>query len=166
MSLIEFQNYPSTETPLNAENLNHNFNELAEKNIITASISSNYAIKTDSPDTYEMLPLSTYTHIGDKLTLENGKIVIGKNVSLVKISAKLSFNTLTAGLKWVTVFGKNDTAVLANPNQLSGRATVSCSDALVSVKEGDTLELRVLGLKDDVVRSGLAYTYLTVEVIN
>ena len=28
MNLIEFQDYPSTETPLNAENLNHNFNEL------------------------------------------------------------------------------------------------------------------------------------------
>lgn len=28
MSLIEFKDYPSTETPLNAENLNHNFNEL------------------------------------------------------------------------------------------------------------------------------------------
>lgn len=30
MSLIEFQDYPSNETPLNAENLNHNFNELKE----------------------------------------------------------------------------------------------------------------------------------------
>lgn len=33
MSLIEFQDYPSTETPLNAENLNHNFNELNKNNI-------------------------------------------------------------------------------------------------------------------------------------
>lgn len=32
MSLIEFQDYPSTETPLNAENLNHNFNELNQGN--------------------------------------------------------------------------------------------------------------------------------------
>jgi hypothetical protein len=32
MSLIEFQDYPSTETPLNAENLNHNFNELNNAN--------------------------------------------------------------------------------------------------------------------------------------
>lgn len=32
MSLIEFQDYPSTETPLNAENLNHNFNELNKAN--------------------------------------------------------------------------------------------------------------------------------------
>ena len=28
MELIKFQDYPSTETPLNAENLNHNFNEI------------------------------------------------------------------------------------------------------------------------------------------
>lgn len=33
MSLIKFQDYPSTETPLNAENLNHNFNELNKSNI-------------------------------------------------------------------------------------------------------------------------------------
>ena len=32
MNLIEFQDYPSTETPLNAENLNHNFNELNKAN--------------------------------------------------------------------------------------------------------------------------------------
>ena len=32
MNLIKFQNYPSTETPLNAENLNHNFNELNKAN--------------------------------------------------------------------------------------------------------------------------------------
>ena len=33
MNLIEFKDYPSTETPLNAENLNHNFNELNKDNI-------------------------------------------------------------------------------------------------------------------------------------
>ena len=31
MALIEFKDYPNTDTPLNAENLNHNFNELQEK---------------------------------------------------------------------------------------------------------------------------------------
>jgi hypothetical protein len=31
-NLIKFQDYPSTETPLNAENLNHNFNELNKQN--------------------------------------------------------------------------------------------------------------------------------------
>ena len=30
MSLIEFQDYPSTETPLNAENLNYNFSHIVE----------------------------------------------------------------------------------------------------------------------------------------
>ena len=30
MSLIEFQDYPSTETPLNAENLNYNFSHIIE----------------------------------------------------------------------------------------------------------------------------------------
>lgn len=31
MALIEFENYPSTDTAVNANNLNHNFNELDNK---------------------------------------------------------------------------------------------------------------------------------------
>ena len=31
MALKEFKDYPNTDTPLNAENLNHNFNELDKK---------------------------------------------------------------------------------------------------------------------------------------
>ena len=30
MNLVEFQDYPSTETPLNAENLNYNFSHIVE----------------------------------------------------------------------------------------------------------------------------------------
>ena len=33
MALVEFKNYPSTETPLNAENLNNNFNEVNKVNV-------------------------------------------------------------------------------------------------------------------------------------
>ena len=36
MELIKFKDLPSTDTPINAENLNHNFNYLAEKNYIVA----------------------------------------------------------------------------------------------------------------------------------
>jgi hypothetical protein len=48
MNLIEFKDYPSTETPLNAENLNHNFNELNKANIYSTEeqVIGNYAGRT------------------------------------------------------------------------------------------------------------------------
>lgn len=44
MNLIEFKDYPSTETPLNAENLNHNFNEIKIKEITLLTANEGFTI--------------------------------------------------------------------------------------------------------------------------
>jgi hypothetical protein len=55
MSLIEFQDYPSTETPLNAENLNYNFNELAKNG---TKYGYTLTRKTDEINSGAWLPLA------------------------------------------------------------------------------------------------------------
>lgn len=46
MALIEFKDYPSTETPLNAKNLNNNFNELKNNTVTTGYLGDNPDINT------------------------------------------------------------------------------------------------------------------------
>lgn len=165
MALIEFQDLPNTTTPINAQNLNNNFDELDEKtehHIITASMSSNF---TKSTTDYEILPLNTWVIVGNKLTINNNSIVVGSNVSIVKVSAKLSFNSVaSSGLKWLTIF-KNNEAVSANPSNLSSRNMVYSTDTLVEVSAGDTITLKVNGSVGDIIRYGVAYSNITVEVI-
>ena len=165
MSLITFQDLPNITTPINAQNLNNNFNELDEKsdkNIITASMSSNFTKTT--PD-YETLPLNTSLIVGNKLSLNNNSIIVGSDVSKVKVSAKLSFNSVAnSGLKWLTIFKNND-AVSANPTNLSSRNMVYSTDTLIEVSVGDIITLKVNGSVGDVIRYGIPYSNITVEVV-
>jgi len=47
MALIEFENKPSTDTPINANNLNHNFEEVNEKDYILTTIDNNMQVATN-----------------------------------------------------------------------------------------------------------------------
>lgn len=49
MSLVQFQNLPSTTTPLNASNLNNNFNELSQ-NINTLNTNTNTSLDNGHVD--------------------------------------------------------------------------------------------------------------------
>ena len=60
MSLIEFQDYPSTETPLNAENLNHNFNELIGKVLYENENGTNANITFEEELQYEPKKVKIY----------------------------------------------------------------------------------------------------------
>lgn len=165
MALIEFQDLPNTTTPINAANLNNNFDELDEKsdkNIITAELENNF---TKTTTDYEILPFTTEIKVGTKLTLSNNAVIIGSGVSKIKVSAKASFNNLaTSGLKWLTIF-KNSDAVSPNPRNLSARDMIYATDVLVSVNENDIITAKVNGAINDVIRGGIGYTCITVEVI-
>ena len=139
---------------------------VTEKNIMTATITSNYTISASN--TYETLALNRNVSVGNKLTLstQDSAIVIGDNVSKVLVSAKASYQGATSGLKWVTVF-LNNNGVMANPTTISSdRITISGSQTLVNVRSGDKIYLKVNGNSGDVIRSSEAYTNITVEVVN
>ena len=52
MALIEFKDYPNTSTPLNAENLNNNFNEVKHQDIVTGGEAVKCGYKIDGKDVY------------------------------------------------------------------------------------------------------------------
>ena len=66
MALVTFEDYPSTNTPLNSTNLNNNFSELS--NIITTDIftSSETSVATQEEETFTIsgLEKTGYTPIG------------------------------------------------------------------------------------------------------
>ena len=74
MELIEFKNLPNTDTPINAENLNHNFNELVAEDSgwINMELINNWGSYTDP---YQR---AQYRKIGNQVFLR-GMILGGKN---------------------------------------------------------------------------------------
>ena len=75
MALIEFKDYPNTSTPLNAENLNNNFNELKNKisEIPMKIIAENYNID-------ELKTSGVYGIFNATGTLPNGFSITDNNI--------------------------------------------------------------------------------------
>lgn len=87
MALIEFENKPSTTTPINAANLNHNFNELNNK-IITRTFSKTNIVVSANSYKYETLNIPSvenYTIV----SLETSS-VSGAGSGYVQITKTLS----------------------------------------------------------------------------
>ena len=146
MSLIEFKDYPSTETPLNAENLNYNFNEVNTKNIITVGLSGNITETTNKP--FVIVFDKVMASSGTKLTndIENGGVRIGAGVSKVKVSGQIIQQVSVAEL-YGAYIGKNETnlsnAVNIAFNYISATYKMwqtSLQPVVVDVKEGDIIK--------------------------
>lgn len=149
--------------------VNTNYNELYsainDKNVITAYFTSNYTLAANS--TYYKLPINSSISTGTKLTLDttNHNIVIGAGVSKILISAKLCFNSVaSSGDKWLTIY-RNSDSISANPRNLSARDLIYATTFLVDVQENDIIYFQVFGSRNDVIRADVAYSNLTVEVI-
>lgn len=175
MALIEFKNKPDKNTPLNADNLNHNFNELNSnleeinnkiaKEYIAATANSNISVSGNTD-----ILLTATKQSGTKLILENNKIKIGAGVSKVQVSGSvfIEITTQNNGYLWGRIV-KNSTHVSGSiVPLLSGNAFVSSSipSIIINVTEGDLLYLNVDAANiKGTVRTGDANTWLYVEVI-
>jgi hypothetical protein len=152
--------------PVTANNLNEMQNILNQKNILTANLLDNYTIQ--STGSYEILPLAQYANIGNKLSVNSsGGIVIGADVSYIKVSSNVSYNTVaSASVKWNTIY-KNTSALYPCPTYADARISIANSGGLIPVTQGDVIYLEVQGTETDVVRGGVGnkYTCLTVEVV-
>lgn len=136
-------------------------------NILTATLSDNYALQNTS--SYEILPLTQYIKIGNKLSVNSsGGIVIGAGINYIKVSSNVSYNTVaSANAKWNTIF-KNTSAIYPCPTYANNRVTIGNNGGLISVTQGDVIYLKVQGSATDVIRGGTSnkYTCLTVEVVS
>ncbi len=129
--------------------------------IMTAELSSNLTLSTTD---YETLTLSSSMKLGNDLSISNGGIKVAKQ-GYVKVSGKLSFNSCSAGLKWLTLYREN-TAVCAMPfNTSTARITLSIPPIVIAVNANQTIYMKALGASGDVIRSASAYTEMTVEYV-
>lgn len=132
-----------------------------EKNIITASFETPFVKKIAS---YEKMIFTSEVKVGNKLSIENGNVVVGENISKVKVSANVG-NAITSATKLSSRILRNDTSItegiVANPAYYS---TISISEKIINVSEGDVISLEVAGAVGDKI--SWATTYLTVEVVD
>lgn len=165
-----WENLPSTNTPINATNLNKIENELVriQRDIITINITSNVTISTTGETALNLS--NTYLKLGDKLSLENGKVKIGTGVSKVLISAQcavITANTRATSACNLYVY-KNNSAITTSLNAgVAGgiNITKNITPIPITVTSGDLISLSVYLAANDVI-SSLDRTYLTVEVLD
>lgn len=115
-------------------------------------------------------PFSNAFIVGDKLSLYDGKIKIGKDVSKVKISASIFFEDVSVGnIGYIWCFvQKNDTrltsSIMCSSNYFN---TASITEDIIEVAEGDTLILSYNNPSSHtpVIRGGKVNSRLYVEVV-
>jgi hypothetical protein len=170
MALIEFKDYPNTSTPLNAENLNNNFNELKEKieklNYIVATISNKVTATGMGVITLDKVSDKE----GEKLKLENGGIKIGSGVSKIRVSGSVFVNisTQSAGYLWTQIRKNGASKCSSLTPVVAGMGFVSASvpSMIIDVVENDVIDLMgdFAGPSGE-IRNNAENTWLLVEVI-
>lgn len=96
MALIEFKNLPDTSTPLSAENLNHNFNELSDLQIIKLDVTEKTSLGSGA---YKRLAFGAATNVvGNELSYDatNTEVKIGENINLIEVSGMFAIQNKVA----------------------------------------------------------------------
>lgn len=133
----------------------------------TPTASVTYSSTSDTKFTLE-----ENINVGNKFSISNGGILIGTDVSIIKISAQMWFSTgFNAGDAYRTCIYKNNTKVIeAGGRVQNANAYESCSivNKIIEVEEGDIIYL--YGRNATAGRgnssAGEDTTYLTIEKIS
>lgn len=147
--------------------------ELKEKNIITAYLSSQlYAISERD----QIISLDASNVLGDKLSLENNAIKIGKGVSKVLISAVIFYQDYDSEIEYlypkIMINGIESIKTIASRSYDTTKfQSVAFPPVMIEVKEGDLITLssgEVNPVDQCNIRGydkGALCTYMTVEVV-
>ncbi len=148
---------------LNGDSLYWN-GKIMNKNIVTARPTT-YTSGTKQ----SIMPMNNTIVVGDKLSVSDNAIVIGEGVSKVKISGNGQFvnssTSYTMNIEINIMVNNSNEYVAINYFGTSRYATATISDFVMSVQEGDKIQLRLWNnaMADFEVRySG---TWITVEVV-
>ena len=131
-------------------------NDKFSRHIITANATR--TISTAGVDT--ILTLNELVKVGNKLSVSNGKVVIGDGVSKVKVSAKALIDTPQLANSFFYL-RKNNSNIISGDNY-GIYVSISITDYLVSVQQGDSFSLLINTGLDANIYDG---TYLTIEVV-
>lgn len=120
-------------------------------------------------NTYEQINFTGATALGSGLEMDdNGGIVIGSGVWMVRISGQICFGAQTNGMKVAAVWTDGSSTHLARTQAYVTTAnpqTINLAPKYVNVSPGSVLSLRVYGAAGDVVYGGTMQTYFTVEAV-
>lgn len=130
-------------------------------NIITGQLAENYTLTSND---YEKITLSSIATIGDNLSISNGGIKCAKS-GFVKVSAKIVFNSCSAGEKWLTLLRDTAAAAAMPFNTSTNRISLSIPPLLINVQANQTFYMQVRGASGDVIRGARSYTEMTVEYV-
>ncbi len=141
---------------------------LEDKNIITTGISNGITVSSGG-DTIMLLD-KQIARVGNKLTISNGKVVIGKGVNHVLVSGKFNVNVAVTNRAKNFYLRKNgDTNIAYAMTFYSGSANANLSEtlspALIEVEEGDYIEALYYLTPTDYIMNQSERTYITVEVV-
>lgn len=170
MEKIIFEDLPSTNTPLNAENLNkiqdnveNEINSIKEKNIITLGLNTDINLTNNSWNDFYLD--TVITQVGNKLINNNGQIRIGTGVSVIKVSLSVGIRRTISVANGIRI-RKNTNPIAenfsSNSTNTDNQNTVSINPIALNVTEGDIIDIQTI---NSMTVKALR-TFLTIEVIN
>ncbi len=138
-------------------------------NIMTATLTNDYSLSNTSQWQIYKLNLKKYSSFGEKLTISNGGIKIGPNISYIKINANVNFNS-SDNIGDVMIYKNNSSINYTRSAPKSQSRSTSTSNILIDVAEGDIIYLYIYSDTASKTinvsgNSSRADTYLTVEAI-
>lgn len=147
--------------------------KIPKYNIITAGLKSSKSINFTTY-TEIKISLDNELKVGNKLTLSNGSVVIGKGVKLVKVNANArldaSANATVYALKiWIHKSDGTLKKVFAHyfyKVNTSYDLPMCITSVLAEVEEGDTISLITQSAASQTKKLISPDTYLTVEVVD
>ena len=136
-----------------------------EKNHIFLTPSSDYVVQ--ATETQEAVPFDNQAlKIGSKLTLSDGKVVIGAGVSTIRVSLTGTWVPVAAGTKYFYIYKNNERKrfvekYYATKGQID---SICCADwYITNLQEGDTIEVRCYATAGDKI--WCSRSHLSIEVI-
>lgn len=170
MALIEFKDYPDTTTPINAQNLNHNFDELYgsnKGNFLIGIMANDFTFQT--LNTTETMPIDTiYSSNGNSLTISNNGIKIGAGVHHVLVSAQIYAYTNVANNEFITYIYQNNGNTLTNNTWLlDNYEHIQMPSYPLEVAENDIIYLKARSQHTlGTVKNYASGTFLSVVVLD
>lgn len=146
--------------------VNSNYTELTQKDILTAYVTSD--VSKSATSDYIVRNLTAQSQIGNNLTINNGTIVIGSGISKILVSASCMLVCSSTGSVRNLSIRKNNTNVKTASDGVGNSTnwlSLSLTDCLMDVQQGDAIGMQMYTLINDTVKGGSSYTYITVQVV-
>ena len=164
MEKVIFEDLPSTNTPINANNLNKSqdnaekaINEVANsvtalkttlegKNIFIIKASGETAITTAGTEQVYAINTKTITRGEDIITIANGKATVKKELGLCRITGSVQIYSAPSNVSYLTVRVYKNGISIGNVRfrPLASYQTYPISVFYDEISENDVLEVRML----------------------